>query len=337
MQTIPHCYVDRPTGEVRIEEMFSDRWVQFLYSRVRESTPVLFRLLTSPRSSALLSFFNYDFPLGSHITGARRFLESNGIDLDECLESQTFRSLRAVFERKIRYWERRPMTTDPAVVVSPADARMLVGSFDRSSALFLKEKFFQYEELLGPEKRDWLKAFEGGDWAVFRLTPDKYHYNHNPVAGVVFDFYEIDGPNHSCNPTAVVTLATPYSKNARAVTIIDTDVPGGTRAGLVAMIEITALLIGEVVQTYSHHRYDHPRPIRRGMFLERGCPKSLYRPGSSTDVLLFQRKKIRFDSDIVRNMNRAGCSSRFSDGFGRPLVETEVRVRSSIGSVHCRP
>ena len=129
----------------------------------------------------------------------------------------------------------------------------------------------------------------GGDFAVFRLTPDKYHYNHTPVAGIVADIYEIAGGYHSCNPGAVVEIVTPYSKNKRVVTIIDTDVPDGTGVGLVAMVEVVALMIGEIVQCYSTERYDNPQPVTKGMFLAKGRPKSLYRPGSSTDVLIFQQ------------------------------------------------
>jgi phosphatidylserine decarboxylase len=195
---------------------------------------------------------------------------------------------------------------------------------------WLKTKFFTYEELLGTDKREWLHAFAGGDFAIFRLTPEKYHYNHAPVAGRVVDFYAIDGACHSCNPGAVIELATPYSRNKRFVTVIDTDVPGGTGVGLVAMIEVVALMIGEVVQAYSDERYDVPQPMQLGMFLRKGVPKSLYRPGSSTDVLLFQRGRIRFDDDIVANMRRQGVASRFTRGFGVPLVETDLAVRSSI-------
>jgi phosphatidylserine decarboxylase len=332
VEPIQHCYVDRITGSICCEELIGDRWIQMLYSHMRERAPLFFHLLTSSRSSALISFLNYDLPLIGRFDGLRRFIESSNIDLSECLNPESFRTLREIFERKICYWVCRPMTNDSAVIVSPADARMLVGSFDQSSSLFLKEKFFHFDELLGHTKRNWLKAFEGGAWAIFRLTPDKYHYNHTPVAGVVVDFYQIDGPNHSCNPHAVVTLATSFSKNARTVTIIDTDVDGGTHAGLVAMIEITALMIGEVVQCYSHYQYDSPHRIRSGMFMQRGCPKSLYRPGSSTDVLIFQPNKVQFDSDLVMNMNRVDCSSRFSDGFGKPLAETQVRVRTNIGT-----
>jgi len=238
---------------------------------------------------------------------------------------------KKIFERQIRYWETRPMPEDPNAVVSPADGRVLVGSLAETSHIFLKEKFFNLSELLGPDDSLWLEAFAGGDFAVFRLTPDKYHYNHMPVAGRVLAIYNIPGCYYPANPSAVVTVATPYSKNKRIVTILDTDMPGGTQVGLVAIIEIVALMIGDIVQSYSRERYESPQMIFSGMFLEKGCPKSLYRPGSSTDVLVFQKNRVRFCDDIIANMRHQGACSRYSQGFGAQLVETDVQVRSLIG------
>jgi phosphatidylserine decarboxylase len=329
--SIPHQYVDRRSGRLCIERLYGDALVRWLYSEVRENAPALYRLMLSPRVSGLLGFINYDMPLGGVISGNRSFLRENGVNLDECVEPpEALNTMRKVFERRIRYWDRRPLPPERNAVVSPADARVLVGSFDEASALFIKGKFFDVEELLGGDKTGWLESFDGGDFGIFRLTPDKYHYNHTPVAGVVRDFYEVRGRTHSCNPSAIVTEVTPYSKNTRTVTVIDTDVEGGSQAGLVAMIEVTALMIGEVLQCYSRERYDSPQPITAGMFVERGYPKSLYRPGSSTDVLLFQRGRVSFDEDLIVNLSRHDAQSRFSQGFGMPLVETEVSVRSRI-------
>jgi phosphatidylserine decarboxylase len=223
------------------------------------------------------------------------------------------------------------MTADPSAVVSPSDARLLIGSLKDTSTLFLKGKFFEYEELLGPNKTAWLRAFDGGDFVICRLTPEKYHYNHTPVAGVVRDFYENEGNYHSCNPGPVVTLAAPYSKNKRVVTVIDTDVGGGTGVGWVAMIEVVALMVGDIAQCYSHTEYENPRSVKTGMFLRRGTPKSLFRPGSSTTVVLFQKNRVEFSQDLVRNLYRTDVESRYSEGLGRPLVETDIRVRSTIG------
>ena len=118
------------------------------------------------------------------------------------------------------------------------------------------------------------------------------------------------------------------------MTVLDTDVPGGSQVGRVAMVEIVALMVGEIVQCYSERAYDEPHEVRRGMFLRRGAPKSLFRPGSSTTVLVFQPGRIEFARDLVTNMF-VQASSRFSQGFGRPLVETDVKVRSLVRTARC--
>lgn len=331
MPNASHQYVCRTSDEVLDEKLFGDRIVRFLYSRSREQAPAMIRALSGPRMSSLLGFLNFDLPLAGNLLGNQRFLKSCGVDLSECVDPPDyFTTPRRIFERKIRYTTCRPMSADPQHVVSPADARVLVGSLATDSDLFLKDKFFSFPELLDINKSHWHKTFAGGEYAIFRLTPDKYHYNHVPVSGEVVDFYEIEGSYHSCNPAAVVQMVTPYSKNKRVVTIINTDIPGGSRIGLVVMIEIVALMIGQIVQCYSHSLYDNPQPVAPGLFMKKGQPKSLYRPGSSTTVLFFEQNRIAFSSDLAKNQQHDVAQSRFSAGFGLPLVETDVSLRSTI-------
>jgi phosphatidylserine decarboxylase len=328
---IPHQYVDRDSGTVLTERLFSDPIIRVLYSEIREIAPLAFKVITSRRFSSILGFLNYESLLSARITGNHNFLAQSGIDLTECLEpTHTLVTLSRVFERKIRYWETRPVSKTDSAVVCPADSRVLVGSLRSTSSLMLKGKFFDFEELLGRDKRRWLNEFHDGDFAIFRLTPEKYHYNHCPVSGRVMDFYELRGSYHSCNPTAVIQLMTPYSKNTRTVTVIDTDVHGGTRIGLVAQIEVAALMIGKINQCYSKYCYETPKGMEKGLLLKKGQPKSLFRPGSSTTVALFQKGKVRFAQDIVRNMHHPKAISRFSCCFGKPLVETDVKVRSLL-------
>lgn len=325
-----HQYIERDSGRVVTERLVADDAIRLLYHGVRENSGRLFDLLVSSRASRILGAIRFDRPVISRRTLATRY----GIDTAELLDPpESLDTLRKLFERRIRYEQCRPMPEGGDAILSPADARVLCGSLRETSLLFLKDKFFGFEELLGKRETDWAAGFADGDFALFRLTPDKYHYNHTPVAGRVVDFYAIDGEYHSCNPEAVVCMATPFSKNRRVVTIIDTDVEHGSGAGLVAMIEVVALMIGDIVQAYSVDGYQSPRPMEVGLFLEKGRPKSLFRPGSSTDILLFQPQRVRFCEDLLKNMGRGGVSSRFSRGFGIPLVETDVRVRSLIGRV----
>ena len=51
-------------------------------------------------------------------------------------------------------------------------------------------------------------------------------------------------------------------------------------------------------------------------------------------VLIFQKDRVRLADDIAANMFCPDAQSIFSMGFGKSLVETEVKVRSYIGSAY---
>lgn len=331
-----HQYIERESRRICTENFHGDAGVRFLYSHIMEDAPWLFRKLTGVRFSDFLGRLNFDGILSEKTKEylGLSSLRSLGIDMRECLDHPaSLDTIKKIFERKILYWDCRHMPNDPGAILSPSDSKMLIGSFCETSSLFIKGKFFDYEELLGINKKKWLNSFQEGDFAIFRLTPDKYHYNHTPVAGRIVDFYQIPGFYHACNPYAMVSVVTPHSKNKRVVTVVDTDVPGGTKAGLVAMIEVVALMIGDIVQCYSEKKYDAPIAIGTGMFIKKGMPKSLFRPCSSTVVLIFQKGRVKFDMDIVENMFHPDVESIFSRGFGQSLVETDIKVRSHIASI----
>lgn len=324
-----HQYIERITGTVIDEKIYADKIISFLYSGEREKERFFEKIFSGKIMNDLLGIINFDMPLISRLINNKRFLEENGVDLSESVEPISYYTTpRKIFERKIKYWDCRPMDNDLDVIVSPADSKMFCGSLEVDKLLPIKEKFFSFDELLNNEEYE--SIFADGDYAVFRLTPDKYHYNHSPVSGNVVDIYEIDGRYNSCNPNAVVKIRTPYSKNKRVVTIIDTDVKGGSQIGKVAMIEVVALMIGEILQCYSENEYDNPVIIRKNQFLQKGQVKSQYRPGSSTDILIFEKSKVDFDQTIIKNTNNKNVNSRYSLNFSRPVVETEIKLRASI-------
>ena len=68
------------------------------------------------------------------------------------------------------------------------------------------------------------------------------------------------------------------------------------------------------------------------MLLRAGAPKALFRPGSSTVVLLFQPGRVRFAQDLLENQQRHGVQNRYSPLLGQPLTETDVAVRSLLAT-----
>jgi phosphatidylserine decarboxylase len=328
-----HQFVERLSGEVRNETLLYDRHIRWMYSSLRESAPWLFKWISSsPAINDWLATINFDKPIRDAQGVINALVVKADVRMDELLEPlPNAPTWRDFFGRKIRFWDCRPLSPDPRRVVAPCDSRVLLGNLNHQKELLIKEKFFSLVDLLD-KKAAWIDKFRDADWAIFRLTPEMYHYNHCPVAGAVVDFYEIGGAYHSCNPTACIETVTPYSKNRRFVTIFDTDVPGGTGIGKVAMIEVVALLIGRVRQCYSHAQYKFPTTMYKGLMCKRGAVKSVFEPGSSTVVLLFEKGRVEFDSDLLVNQARTDAFSRFSKGFAEPMVETEIQVRSGIGT-----
>ncbi|MGC8925710.1 MAG: phosphatidylserine decarboxylase [Calditerrivibrio sp.] len=324
-----HCYIERSTGKIIPEEFIGDKFIRFLYSKVRENSQFMFNLAVNKTTTKLLKFLKYDKKLSRKEIDY--YISMLKINLDELYDDPSqFKTLSDIFERRIKYWDKRPMDDSFDVIVSPADSKMILGSLSEDSLLCLKDKFFTLDDLLIKPK--WVDKFIHGDYTIFRLTPDEYHYNHLPVSGIIIDFYEIEGKFHSCNPYSTITVVTPLSINRRAVTIIDTDVPNGSNVGLVAFIEVAAMMIGKIDQRYSDVKYESPVEMKEGLFLKKGQPKSVYRPGSSTDVVLFEKGRIEFDDDLIAFSQNSHNKSRYTYGFNIPITEIKIKVRERIAT-----
>ena len=336
MSLTTHQYIDRHSGQVRTERLLADRLVNFLYSEVREKTPTVFKAITSARGSSLLGLLNFEAMLGMRLKATAEAVRSWGVDLGECLDDPTTLDTPAkLFTRKIRYWQTRPMNRSPprwwprpipGCCWAPLAPTPCCSSRKSSSP----------PRAVGRPQDPLAGGLQGRRLRPVPPHPGQIHYVHTPVSGRVVDFYPIAGHYHSCNPGAVVSLVDPYSKNMRMVTIIDTDVDGGSQVGLVAVVEVVAMMVGEISQRYSHELYDDPQAMLPGLMLKKGQPKSLFKPGSSTVVVLFQPGRLDFDQDLIDNQTSPNAVSRFSCGFGQPLVETEVRVREQIGRAAAR-
>lgn len=326
-----HQFVSPDRGGAADDTLLADRVIRFLYSTAREQPSALQRLAATPLISAALATWEFDRPLVNRERTIAHTARRMGIDLRECIDELTsVRTLRALFERRIAYETRRPMSADVGTIVSPADGKALVFGFADDAMLPVKQRFVSARELLGDEYG--FKQVSASAGLIVRLTPEMYHYVHAPVSGVVIAHKWIEGALHSCNPGALVCFQRPYAMNRRRVIVIDTDVDDGSRVGVVALINVAAMMIGRVDDAYSAHSYDDPQSLYVGMKLTRGQPVALFRPGSSTSIVLWNARRAAHTSYLRRNAGRIDVHSRFSDWLLFPWVETGVAVRSLVAS-----
>ena len=326
-----HQYIPLTGGESANEALIADRAINFLYSTAREQPSVLQRMAASKLATQALANWEFDLPLRRPISIIAATAERMGIDLSEVHgDLRQWRTLRNLFERQIRYWQLRPITEQAGSMVSPAEGKALAFGHADDFMLPVKSKWVAIPELVG--SRAVVDELTPACGVIVRLTPEAYHYVHAPVSGVVRSHDLIDGALHSCNPTALVSFANPYAMNLRRVTVIDTDVYHGSRIGIAVLVNVAAMMIGRIEDAYSATRYDAPEPIRIGGFVRRGQPMALFRPGSSTSIVLWSSNRARLQPELAKNAARAEVQSRFSQWLLSPWVETAVRVRSTLAT-----
>lgn len=289
----PPRYRDRVTGELLTERVFGGSALHRLYGPLR---PLTDHVLTTRLANHL-----YGLRQRSARSRARiaEFVASLGIDANEAEKPlDAYRSLDEFFARRLKP-DARPIDRTSTHLCSPADGRAL--AFDRLDGACLRVKgcSITLRELL---RHDALSArFADATALVVRLAPADYHRFHFPCAGVASVSHLIDGPLHSVHPIALEACA-PSFANKRMVSLLETEL-----FGPLVLVEVGALLVGTIVQTYT------PGPV------ERGDEKGYFRFGGSTVVLIADRRRVRFDDDLLETAE-AG-------------LESQVRMGTRVGSV----
>jgi phosphatidylserine decarboxylase len=188
------------------------------------------------------------------------------------------------------------------VAVCPADARShCFPTIQQSTDLWIKGSKFSIESLLGQE--DLAIPFRQGSLAIFRLAPQDYHRFHFPVDGTITYNATMEGTYFTVNPMAVRTTVDVFTENARTVTILESP-----QYGKVAYVCIGAMMVGSIVLT-----------SQTGQTVQRMEEHGYFKFGGSTIVLLFEKDRILFDTDLVEN--------------SKTCLETLVRVGNSLGCV----
>jgi phosphatidylserine decarboxylase len=285
-------FVDRESKEHRVERVYGERALRFLYE-TRWGTALLHAVVKRTWFSRLagvlrrLSISQHDIP---------SFIRRYEIDDTEAeLPVAAYRSLDAFFSRKLKP-ESRPIDRNPMHLVAPAEGRVL--AFDQlpRDGLNVKGCSVDISELAGG-----LKGINPGACFVFRLAPCDYHRFHFPADGVASCPSRIGRNLHSVHPIALVAGA-PSFRNKRMVSLLS-----DTRCGRILQIEVGALTVGSIVQTYE------PGPVRKGE------EKGFFRFGGSTVILLTEYASVIPDRDLLDATEKG--------------LETLVKVGTRIGHI----
>jgi phosphatidylserine decarboxylase len=216
---------------------------------------------------------SYRLPGPLRAPACRAFARAVGADLAEVRDPlASFASLQDFFTRALRADARR-VDPDPAALVSPCDGSWgESGKICDGTLLQLKGRPYSLAALLGDEET--AKAFEGGWFATFYLSPRDYHRFHAPCDAFVARAAHIPGSLWPVNRIGLEGVPGVFSENERICAFARLREDG--RESL-ALVPVGATLVGKVHVTFDEtlttntsdraprwRDYDPPRQLAKG-------------------------------------------------------------------------
>jgi phosphatidylserine decarboxylase len=226
-----------------------------------------------------------------------QFISEYGVNVDEFAKSPfDFKTFNEFFFRALKP-EARPITAGDRVAVLPADGRHLAfPDLDAAEGYYVKGAKFSLAELFGavgkenPSDESLAGAealaakFAGGAMLISRLCPSDYHRFHFSVAGIPGEARLVNGWLYSVSPIALRRNIRYLVENKRVVTVVESPV-----FGPVASIEVGATNVGSIRQSFIP-----------GRAVAKGEEKGLFAFGGSCVITIFERGRIVFEEDLVR-------------------------------------
>lgn len=296
-------YYNRSSKNVETEKVYGGSYVDLAYKNPIGHL-LTKTLLVKPWLSKLMGAFEDSKASVSRI---KPFIEQYGINMGEYIE-QEYRSFNEFFIRQFRKGKRN-FDPSPSVFCAGAEARYLAfENITANSRVTVKGIELSISELFGHTKKTKKLAqeFDGGTVIIARLCPVDYHRYHFPCDGEVLHQYRVEGVLHSVNPVALSAEPAVFLENERQVCLFKTE-----KFGTVAMIEVGALGVGKIVQSYTENGSQFVKGQEKGYFLF----------GGSTVIWVLKKGAITLAQDLVYHSTNIEKVLETWIPLGEPLGE----------------
>lgn len=274
----PIIYIERTTGTHCVEKVYGESTLRFLYGNGfgKWLSPIL------AKNPICSTFYGYIQKSGKSAKKVIPFINKYGIDSTEFLEPPShFKSFNDFFIRKLKLAV-RPIAQGDNIAVMPADGRYyFYPNIDTCDGFIVKGEKFDLKELLNDEKL--AQQYCNGSLVIGRLCPVDYHRFHFACNGIPGDTKVINGWLYSVNPIAIKQNIKIFTQNKRTLCELQTD-----HFGKVLVMEFGATTVGTIIETYTPHQ-----PCLKG------DEKGYFSFGGSALMLIFEKDRIAFDSDLL--------------------------------------
>lgn len=289
-------YIERKTGEIKIEKVPGEKYLKFLYYNPFGELP----LNLVVKKKFLTDYYGKQMDKKESTKKIPSFIKEADINIEEAKKTiDQFTSFNDFFYRELKDGT-RSIDFDENVLTSPADGKILVfENLEKEKELFIKGDKFTLEEFF--EDSELAKKYEGGVFLIVRLAPIDYHRFHFPCDGKIGASKLINGDYFSVSTHAIKKNFRIFCENKREFSILQTK-----NFGDIVMFEVGATMVGGIKQSYTPDS-----------FVKKGEEKGYFYFGGSTCILVFEKDKIKIDKDLIENTKNG--------------IETKVYMGEKIG------
>lgn len=289
-------YIERKTGEIKVEKVPGEKYLKFLYYNPLGELP----LNLVVKKKFLTEYYGKKMDKPESVKKIPSFIEQADINIAEAKKRvEEFKSFNDFFYRELKEGVR---TVDyrENVLASPADGKILAfENLDIEKEFYIKGDKFTLEEFFAD--KELANKYKNGVFMIIRLAPIDYHRFHFPADGEISESKLIDGVYYSVSTHAIKKNFRILCENKREYSILKTE-----KFGDIAMFEVGATMVGGIKQSYKSNSY-----------VKKGEEKGYFYFGGSTCVLVFERGKVKIDEDLLENTKKG--------------IETKVYMGEKIG------
>lgn len=273
-------YIERKTGEIKIEKVLGEKALEFLY--YNPFGKLLLNALV--KRKFISTIYGNKMNKAKSKEDIADFVKKMDINMDDYTRGiDEYKNFNDFFCRELKEGARKIDERSEALV-SPADGKILAfKDLKEKDKFFIKGSEFTLEEFF--KDKDLAKKYEGGSFVIVRLAPADYHRFHFPADGKIGETKKIEGYYYSVSTHAIKKNFRIFCENKREYAILETE-----KFGDIALIDVGATMVGSIIQTYTPNTD-----------VKKGAEKGYFIFGGSTCILVFEKDKIEIDEDIIQN------------------------------------
>jgi phosphatidylserine decarboxylase len=278
MAAEPIRFFNRRTRAVETEKIYGEAWLRFAY----ENPAGRFLVWLLARRAFFSRWYGWKMNKPASALRILPFISTYDLDVDDFAKSAfDYKTFNEFFYRALKPTA-RPIAAGERVAVLPADGRHLAfADVDAAPGFYVKGQKLSLAALVS--NAILAQKFAGGALLISRLCPVDYHRFHFPVAGTPGESRLINGWLYSVSPVALRRNLRYLVENKREVTLIES-----ATFGTVVMVEVGATNVGSIRQSFVP-----------GRAVTKGDEKGFFAFGGSCVITLFQRGRLRCDTDLL--------------------------------------